>query len=315
MRALIFDGQLHLDTNIPVPQPGAGESLLKLRHAGICNTDLELMAGMYEFSGILGHEFVAEVIEGPAHLIGQRVVGEINIPCGQCDFCQKGIPSQCRRRRAIGIHNYPGAFADYLSLLTANLHIVPETIRDDEAVFTEPLAAALEITEAVHISPRDRVIVIGLGKLGMLAAQILRLTGAEVIGVVRHEKQARLLNRWGIPASAGQDLQSEHAQVVVDCTGQAQGFKDALRLVEARGTVVIKSTFQGQPAINLSDVAVREIRVIGSRCGSFAAALRLLEMQLVDTQPLIEARYPFEAAVDAMRHAAQRSALKVLLDF
>lgn len=315
MRALIYDGQLHLETNALIPQRTAGESLLKMRRAGICNTDLELVAGMYNFTGSLGHEFVAEVIEGPLPLVGRRVVGEINIPCGECDFCQRGIPSQCRRRRAIGIHNYPGAFADYLSLPAANLHRVPDAISDDEAVFVEPLAAALEITEAVHISPRHRVIVLGLGKLGLLVAQVLRLTGAEVIGVARHDKQATLLHQWGIHASTYEDLQPEQAQVVVDCTGQAQGFQDALNLVEARGTIVLKSTFHGQPAINLSTVAVREIRVVGSRCGPFEAALRLLEMGLVDVRSLIEARYPFEAALDAMQRAAQKSALKVLLDF
>ncbi|MBI5671499.1 MAG: alcohol dehydrogenase catalytic domain-containing protein [Chloroflexi bacterium] len=314
MRALVFDGQLRLAT-VPPPQPQTGQALLKLRRAGICNTDLELVAGLYHFTGILGHEFVAEVEQGPSHLIGQRVVGEINIGCGQCDFCQRGISSQCRNRSAVGIHQHPGAFADYLALSASNLHHVPDSISDDTAVFVEPLAAALQIMEGVHISPRDRIIVLGLGKLGMLAVQVLRLTGADVIGVVRHEKQSQLLSRWGITACTYQDLESERAQVVVDCTGQASGFSDALHLVEARGTIVLKSTYEGLPQVNLTQVAAREIRIVGSRCGPFEAALRLLQAGLVDVESLIEARYPFAAAPDAMQHAGQRGTLKVLLDF
>lgn len=315
MRALVFDGQLRLETTAPIPQPQAGQALLKLRRAGICNTDLELIAGMYHFSGILGHEFVADVQAGPLHLSGQRVVGEINIGCGECDFCQRGIPSQCRSRSAVGIHHHPGAFADYLALSASNLHPVPHTISDDDAVFVEPLAAALQITESVHISPRDRVIVLGLGKLGMLVVQVLRLTGADVIGIARHEKQAALLNQWGISACAYQDLEPERAQIVVDCTGQSGGFSDALHLVEARGTIVLKSTYEHLPQVNLSQIAAREIRIVGSRCGPFDAALRLLQAGLVDVESLIEAHYPFDAALDAIQRAGQRGTLKVLLDF
>ncbi len=314
MRALVFDGQLHLD-NVPDPSPSEGQVLLKLRRAGICNTDLELMAGMYGFSGILGHEFVAEVVSPPSDLVGQRVVGEISVVCGYCDFCLRGIPSQCRNRDTVGIRRYPGAFADYLALPLRNLHVVPDSVSDDAAVFVEPLAAALQVTEAVHISPRDRVIVLGVGKLGMLVAQVLKLTGAEVIGVVRREKQARLLASWGIQAADINDLPDQQAAVVVDVTGQAQGFADALRLVQSRGVIVLKSTYHGLPAADLTQVAVREIRVVGSRCGPFDAALRLLRLNLVDVEPLIDARYPFDDALTAMDTAAQPGAMKVLLDF
>jgi threonine dehydrogenase-like Zn-dependent dehydrogenase len=313
MRALIFDGTLRLDHDVPMPEES--ENLLKIRRAGICNTDLELIAGMYGFSGSLGHEFVAEVVDGLPELAGKRVVGEISIVCGKCDFCQKGIPSQCRNRRTIGIRNYPGAFADWLGLPTRNLHLVPAKVSDDQAVFVEPLAAALQITEAVHLSPHDRVILLGAGKLGMLAAQVLKLTGADVIAVVRREKQARLLENWHIPAAESQDLKDQSAQVVVDCTGQADGFADALRLVEPRGTIILKSTYHGLPQVDLTQVAVREIRIVGSRCGPFAAALRLLEAGLVDVEPLIEARYPFDEAIKAIEHGGQKGALKILLDF
>ncbi len=315
MRALVFDGQLHLETSLPLPQAQDGDTLLKIRRSGICNTDLELVAGMYGFSGILGHEFVADVIQGQPDLIGKRVVGEISVVCGKCDFCQRGIPSQCRNRATVGIRRYPGAFADYLSLPPRNLHIVPNKISDDEAVFVEPLAAALQVTEAVHISPRDRVVVVGVGKLGMLVAQVLKLTGADVIGVVRREKQAQLLNKWGIASADLNEIPEQSAQVVVDVTGLAQGFADALNLVESRGTIILKSTYNGFPQVDMTQVAVREIKVIGSRCGPFDAALRLLDRGLIDVISLIEDRYSFDHAVEAMETAAQPGKLKVLLDF
>jgi len=315
MRALVFDGQLHLEKSLATPQLQDGDTLLKIRRAGICNTDLELVAGMYGFSGILGHEFVADVIQGQPDLVGKRVVGEISVVCGKCDFCQRGIPSQCRNRTTIGIRHYPGAFADYLPLPPRNLHVVPDKISDDEAVFVEPLAAALQVTEAVYISPRDRVVVVGVGKLGMLVAQVLKLTGADVIGVVRREKQAQLLNQWGIASAELKDIPEQSAQVVVDVTGLAQGFADALNLVESRGTIILKSTYNGFPQVDMTQVAVREIRVIGSRCGPFDAALRLLERGLIDVTSLIEDRYPFDSALVAMETAAQPGKLKVLLDF
>jgi threonine dehydrogenase-like Zn-dependent dehydrogenase len=315
MRALIYDGQLRLDDAVPLQPLNADQTRLKIRRVGICNTDLELIAGMYGFSGILGHEFVGQVEAGAAEWVGRRVVGEINVACMGCDFCQRGIPSQCRNRTTVGIRNHPGAFADYLALTARNLHAVPDAVSDDQAVFVEPLAAALEITEAVHVSPRDRVIIVGVGKLGALCAQVLKLTGADVIGLTRREGQARLLERWQIPAAAYDELDRGRAQVVVDCTGTAEGFAIALDLVESRGTIVLKSTYHGTPQVDMTQVAVREIRVVGSRCGPFDAALRLLERGLVDVEPLIEARYSFDNALAAMNHAAQPGALKVLLDF
>lgn len=315
MRALVFDGQLHLETALPMPQLQEGDALLKIRRAGICNTDLELVDGMYGFSGILGHEFVADVVEGQPDLLGKRVVGEISVVCGCCDFCLQGIPSQCRNRSTIGIRRYPGAFADYLPLPHRNLHLVPDKLTDDQAVFVEPLAAALQVTEAVHISPRHRAVVIGVGKLGMLVAQVLKLTGADVLGVVRRERQAQMLHQWGIEAVRLQDVPEQSVDVVVDVTGLAQGFADALTLVKSRGTIVLKSTYKGMPTADLSQVAVRDIRVVGSRCGPFDAALRLLSRDLIDVEPLIEGRFSIDHALDAMKAAAQPGALKYLLDF
>lgn len=313
MRAVVYDGTLRLDRAAEMPTLSGSDCLLKVRLAGICNTDLELMEGMYGFSGILGHEFVADVVEGPAHLVGRRVVGEINVGCGTCDFCLKGIPSQCRDRHAVGIHNYPGAFADYLRLPAENLYPVADSIPDEAAVFMEPLAAALQVMESAWISPHHRVVLLGAGKLGMLTAQAIKLTGADLVVVVRREKQAELLHQWGIATASIDDLPDEQAQVVVDCTGQAGGFADALRLVESRGTILLKSTYHGLPQVDLSQVAVRELRVVGSRCGPFAAGLRLLEQGLVDVQPLIEARYSLDDALDGFAHAGRKGALKVLL--
>lgn len=315
MRALIYDGQLRLDPNAADPVLQGDQALLKIRRAGICNTDLELIAGYMNFSGILGHEFVGEVIGGSPEWAGKRVVGEINVADGTCDLCQRGIPSQCRHRTTVGIAGHPGSFADQLALTTRNLYHVPDAVSDDQAVFVEPLAAALQILEAVHISPRDRIVVIGAGKLGLLSAQVLKLVGADVVTVVRREKQAKLVEKWGIPPVSVSELAPQRANVVVDCTGTAEGFEEALNLVEPRGTIVLKSTYHGLPQANLTRVAVDEIRVIGSRCGPFDAALRLLKAGVIDVESMIEARYPFDLAVKAVEHAGQKGALKVLLDF
>lgn len=315
MRALIYDGTLRLDKNVPEPVVNDGDVLLKMRRAGICSTDFQLMAGYKKFSGILGHEFVADVIEGPQHLVGKRVVGEISVTDDDCEYCRRGIPEQCLNRDTVGIINYPGAFADYLQLPVRNLHIVADHVSDDEAVFTEPLAAALQVTEAIHVSPRDRVVVIGVGRLGMLIAQVLKLTGADVYGVVRREKQANLLNSWHIKAVKEGELVESSAQVVVDVTGSPEGFEQALNLVKPRGTIVIKSTHVGKIEADLTKVMVDEIRVVGSRCGPFDAALRLLAAGLIDTKSLIDARYDFDQAVEAMKQAKQKGIIKVLLDF
>lgn len=312
MRALVFEDTLKLDSQRAMPVRRGDQSLLKIRRAGICNTDLEIIAGYMGFQGIPGHEFVAEVVEG--EFAGQRVVGEINVADGTCDLCQRGIPSQCRHRTTVGIDRHDGAFADYMALTCRNLYVVPENVSDDAAVFVEPLAAALQVTEAIHLSPRDRVVLIGAGKLGMLVAQVLKLTGVDLVVVARREKQARLLEQWGIPAVQRADLPAARAQVVVDCTGKAEGFSEALDLVEPRGTIVLKSTYVGIPPANLTRVVVDEIKVVGSRCGPFDAALRLLEIGAIDTESLIEARYPLVDGLTAFDHAAQPGALKVLLD-
>ena len=312
VREVVFEGVLSV-TQRPYPVTEPDETLIRLRLAGICNTDLELMQGYQDFSGTLGHEFVGYVIAGPQPWLGRRVVGEINVTCGACDMCRRGIPTQCRNRRTLGIHDYNGVFADVFRLPVRNLHAVPDRVTDDEAVFVEPLAAACQVLEAVHILPTDRVVLIGAGKLGMLCAQVLRLTGADLSVVVRRERQAVLLAGWGIRAVDYGDLERQTADVVVDCTGQESGFAAALDLVRARGTMILKSTYHGTPQADLTRIAVSEIRMIGSRCGPFPTALRLLEQKLVDVGPLIDARYPLEEAVTAIEHASEPGTLKVLL--
>ena len=312
MQALVIqDGTLTL---VQRPTPAVeGEVLIRTRIGGICNTDLELVRGYYDYQGIPGHEFVGDVIDGPEALRGQRVVGEINVVCGTCDLCLAGVPSHCRHRTTLGIRDHAGVFAEYATLPARNLYVVPENVSDRQAIFTEPLAAALQVMVMAHIRPTDRVLVLGAGKLGLLVGQVLRLSGCDLAVVVRHASQVRLLARWGIATAAADALPAAQADVVVDCTGRQEGFADALRLLRPRGTLVLKSTYADLPQANLSQVAVQEIVVVGSRCGPFDAALRLLQTGLVDVEALIEAEYPLADGLAAFEYAAQPGRLKVLL--
>ncbi len=311
-RAVVYDGDLRV-VERKCPAPAADEALIRLRVAGVCNTDLELIAGYKNFAGVLGHEFVGEVIEGPDAWVGRRVVGEINVSCGTCDMCRRGLRTHCRQRRVLGILNYDGAFAHVFRLVTRNLMAVPDALSDEEAVFAEPLAAACQILEMATITPSARVIVIGAGKLGLLTAQVLRLTGADLVVIARHPAQQRLLARWGIRSAQRPDLPNEQADVVVDCTGHPSGFTEALQLVRPRGVIVPKSTYVGDGHSDLTRIVVNEISVVGSRCGPMDAALRLLERGLVDVRSLVQARYRLDDAPLALEHAAQPGALKVLL--
>lgn len=313
MQAIVYNQNLQL-VELPQPELQDDQVLIRIRKAGVCNTDLEIAKGYMGFQGVLGHEFVGEVIAGDPAWIGKRVVGEINVADRTCDMCLRGVPSQCRNRTTVGIDRHPGAFAEYLALTKHNLYEVPDSVSDDAAVFVEPLAAALQILEAVQISPRDRIVVLGIGKLGILCAQVLRLTGAHVSAVVRREKQAALMREWGIEPLRFDEVERKAVDIVVDCTGTSQGFADALELVRPRGALVLKSTYVGLPEADLTRVVIDEIRVIGSRCGPFDAALRLLEKNLIDIEPLIEARYPLPQGVEAMEHAQQPGMLKVLLE-
>jgi threonine dehydrogenase-like Zn-dependent dehydrogenase len=286
---------------------------------GICNTDLEVIGGYAGFQGVLGHEFVGIVDQAPdPELVGKRVVGEINAACGECDTCRAGRPTHCPQRTALGIRGRDGVLAEYFCLPAGNLHLVPDEIPDQVAVFTEPLAAACQILEQVHIRPSDRVVVLGDGKLGLLVAQVLALTGCDLIIVGRHpEKLAILSNalggKAGIATQLGEEIQPACSDLVVECTGRPEGFRAARRLLRPRGTLVLKSTYHGLVPTDLSSLVVDEIQVVGSRCGPFPAALRLLARELVDVASLIAAEYPLDQALAAFEHAARRGTLKVLV--
>lgn len=298
-----------------VPTPcRPDEALIRVRKAGICSTDLELVKGYYPYQGVLGHEFVGEVVEAPDPTwVGQRVVGEINAVCGECEACRKGRSTHCENRTVLGIVNRDGVFAEYTTLPTANLHRVPESIPDEMAVFTEPLAAALEIQEQIQIRPTDRVLLVGAGRLGQLIAQTLALTGCDLRVLARHAHQRTLLSQRGIRWIAEDEIAFHHYDIVVEAAGSPQGFDLARRAVRPRGTLVMKSTYKGETSVNFSSIVVDEITLVGSRCGPFAPALRLLEQRLVDPTALIQDEFPLSQAIQAIEKAAQPGVLKILI--
>lgn len=314
MKALwLEDNQISLRD---VAQPKKlNEALIKVRKAGICSTDLELVKGYYPYTGILGHEFVGEVIDAPdAAWIGQRVVGEINAVCGACEACLNGRPTHCENRTVLGIANRDGVFAEYTTLPLENLHRVPESVSDEMAVFTEPLAAALEIQQQIQLKPNDRVLLVGAGRLGQLIAQTLALTGCDLQVVTRHTHPQSLLAARGIRFTTAEKVQPRKWDVVVEATGSADGFNLARKAIRPRGTLVMKSTYKGDVNVNFSAIVVDEINIIGSRCGPFAPALRLLEKREVDPTVLIVDQYKMTDAVKAFDHAAQAGVLKILLE-
>ncbi|TAF07253.1 MAG: alcohol dehydrogenase [Nostocales cyanobacterium] len=306
--------QLQLKTDIPIPEPPPGEALVRVLRAGICNTDLELLRGYYPYKGILGHEFVGVVEQGPDNLINKRVVGEINAACGYCRFCRSGQPTHCENRTVLGIVNRNGAFAEYLCLPVVNLHPVPENVSTDAATFTEPIAAALEIQEQVKLSQDDRVLVVGDGKLGQLIAQTLALTGCELLVIGRHKDKLANLAARGIKTGLADDVKDRTFDISVDCTGNPEGFSIARRALRPRGTLVLKSTYAGNLSLDASSLVVDEITLIGSRCGPFTPALKLLATKQVDVESLIHSHYSLNEGLAAFEKAQTKGVLKVLLD-
>jgi alcohol dehydrogenase len=279
---------------------------------GICATDLELIQGYMGFVGVLGHEWVGVVEDAPdPMLIGKRVVGEINCPCENCSACQAGRSNHCPSRTVLGIVGRDGAFSERLSLPVANLSVVPDAVSDDCAVFVEPLAAALQILQQTHIRPTDRVVVLGLGRLGQLCARVLALTGANVVGVSRTAAKRALLPD-GIE-TAHPDAVKCGADVVVDCTGSPAGMSLATRLVRARGRIVLKTTVHDPLPVSPTPWVIDEVTVLGSRCGPFEPALRLLQTGAVDPRPLITAQASLADGVAALQAAQAPGALKVVL--
>ena len=308
------NNQLQLRTDIPLPEPPAGEALVRVLQAGICNTDLELIKGYYPYTGVIGHEFVGVVEQGPKQLINQRVVGEINAACGNCRFCDRGQPRHCENRTVLGIVNRHGAFAEYLSLPIKNLHLVPENVSTAAATFTEPIAAALEIQQQIQIGKDNRVLVVGDGKLGQLIAQTLALTGCELLVIGRHQEKLVNLAARGIKTGLANSVTDKYFDISIDCTGNPEGFNIARRALRPRGTLILKSTYAGNLSLDASSLVVDEITLIGSRCGPFAPALELLATGKVEVQSLIHAYYPLSQGLEAFEKAKTKGVLKVLLE-
>jgi threonine dehydrogenase-like Zn-dependent dehydrogenase len=292
------------------------EALVRVLLSGICNTDLEIARGYAGFNGTIGHEFVGVVEESSDRkLVGRRVVGEINAGCGNCDLCRAGDSRHCASRTVLGIHGRDGAHAEFLQLPTVNLLPVPDNIADEHAVFTEPLAAACGILERVKLSNNDRIAVIGDGKLGILCAQVVALTGAHVVLIGKHSSKLRIAERRGIetlrPTAAAK--RRGEFDVVIEASGSASGFGIALDLLRPKGQLVLKSTFHGKTELDAARIVVDEISIVGSRCGRFGPALDLLKKDAIDVDSLISEEYPLSNGVHAMRRAATRGVLKVLL--
>jgi threonine dehydrogenase-like Zn-dependent dehydrogenase len=327
MKALrIEDGNLKL-VDSPIPRRD-GEALVRMTMAGICNTDIEIARGYANFSGALGHEFVGVVEESPdKSQIGRRVVGEINVGCGQCDLCRANDPRHCPNRTALGIRGRDGAFAEYLNLPPGNLLIVPDSVSDRHAVFTEPLAAALEILDQVEIRASHAVAVVGDGKLGQLISRVIARTGCDLTLVGKHKAKLELAARAGVKTAklgaegivlCGDDFSRQAPRgprfdFVVEASGSPGGFRLALDLIRPRGAIILKSTFRDRAPIDTSRVVVNEISVIGSRCGRFESALQLLESGGIELEPLIAREYELADAVEAMAEAERPGTLKVLL--
>ncbi len=322
----VADGRLSLRDDYPQPVPAAGQVLLRVRLAGICSTDLEVVQGYAGFSGVLGHEFVADVAAlGPGVAdtwLGKRVVSTINLGCGACATCLHDGPEHCPQRTVLGIIDKDGVFAEYVVTPVVNLLEVPAAVPDELAVFTEPLAAALRIRQQIVVNPAERAAVVGPGRLGLLVAQVLALAGGDVTMLGRSETSLELPRSLGMQVGLVQSAGDNSYDLVVEATGNDQGFAHSLRLVRPQGTLVLKSTFVGQSHIDLTKLVVGELNVVGSRCGPFEPALRLLEQatsgadaagRSIQVEPLIAAEYPLADAQAALEHAARPGVRKVLL--
>ena len=321
MKAVVFDNGLKLDNNYAKPIPQKGEALIKVSMAGICNTDYEITKGYMGYVGILGHEFVGVVedVNGEdKSLVGKRVVAEISYGCHKpdCEWCNQGLVRHCPDRHTIGIWRKDGCFAEYITLPTEILFEVPDNVSDEQVVFVEPLAAACEILEQLHIQPVQKVIVQGDGKLGLTTALALNAFNYDVTLVGKHQNKLDIANAQGVKTVLLKDLEVKPEwDIVVEATGSISGFENAMALTKPRGVLVLKSTVAGSKEINLAPVVINEITVLGSRCGQFKPALRLLENNKIDFKPLISGIYNVNDAIEALEKNKEKDSLKVLLKF
>jgi len=315
MLALVFDGKATLRGDYPTPKPRRDEALVAVRMAGICRTDLEVLRGYMHFRGVMGHEFVGTVVAGPKKWRDKRVVAEINCVCGRCDMCRRGTSNHCRNRTVLGIDGRDGVFAEYAAVPVRNLHAVPDGLSDEEAVFVEPLAAALQLVRQVKFDRAQKVVVLGDGRLGQLVARALKPLVRRPMLVGKHAAKLEAAEKQGIQTVlADEFVPSAQADVVVDATGSPSGFELAMRTVRPRGTIVLKSTFAANDGLNLAPVVINELTVVGSRCGPFPDALRELATGQVDVSALITGRLPLSQGPAALAAAQEPHAIKVLID-
>lgn len=315
MLALVFDGRrARLVRDYPVPAPSRGEALLAVRLAGVCKTDLEILKGYMGFRGVMGHEFVGTVMRGPRAWLGRRVTAEINCACRRCDMCRRGLGTHCRDRGVLGIDKHDGVFAQFVAVPVRNLHAVPHAVSDEQAALVEPLAAAFQILKQVRFSRKDKVVIIGDGRLGQLIARVLPRRRS-VLLVGKHEAKLALARRQGVRTSPLSEFKpAAAADVVIDASGSAEGFELAMRTVRPRGVIVLKSTFASRGGMNLAPVVINEISVVGSRCGPFADAIAALKNKHVAVDDLITARYSLTDGLAALRAAGAADSMKVLID-
>ncbi len=311
MRALHLENSEARVRELDEPVCRENEARVRVTLAGICNTDLELVKGYMGFRGVLGHEFVGVVEDGPESWCGRRVVGEINFACGSCESCRRGLGRHCPTRRVMGIDGADGALAELVAIPAANLHPVPDGVADDVAVFTEPLSAAFEILEQIEIEDGQDCVVLGDGKLGLLVAQVLQNAGARVVAVGRHPSKLAVLERRDIETVHAADWSPTPTSLVVEATGTAEGFALAVAATRPRGTLVLKSTVAGHTNVDLAPLVINEIAVVGSRCGPFAPALGALAENALDVRSLVSDRVPLG---DALRRASEPGTLKVLVE-
>lgn len=316
MRGLLLDSNAEVRVaDRPKPERQPGEALLKMRLAGVCDTDLQLAKGYMGYEGTLGHEFVAEVLEAESHALGQRVVGDINAGCGRCEDCLQRDGHHCATRTVLGIVGRDGAFAEQLVLPERCLVPVPDSVSDDMAVFAEPLAAALHVLDELDASSPGRIAVLGDGKLGLLISLALVGTGADVLLVGHHEDKLAIAKHAGARTCLENDLGDAGGfAMVVEATGSAQGLTRALSLAAPKATIILKTTVAGPIEIDLAPVVIHELRLVGSRCGSLQRAIDHLATGRVDPTPMIQARYPLDRADEAMRHAGRKGTLKILVE-
>ncbi len=316
MHGLYFDGKkLTYREDLSIPHR-EGEALIKIIYAGICNTDKEILRGYHNFSGIPGHEFVGIVEDAPDKgLIGKRVVGEINVGCGKCSYCASGLDRHCPYRTVLGIMGRDGVFAEYTTLPEKNLHILPDGISDIEGVFVEPLAAAFEIPEMIHIEPNEDLLIFGDGKLGLLIAQVMKLYVRRVVLIGKHSAKLKLANEWGIEGISLQDVEKiGKFKYVVEATGTQSGFKEAVRHTMPRGYLILKSTTASGTELNLSPVVVDEIHIVGTRCGPFPPAIKALSEGWVDVTGMVSEIFPLDKYKEAFSKNNEKNTIKVIFE-